>query len=70
MSAQCDGRITALCAPGPFWWDFCDEGCRAVKKLIALVIAVAGGLALWRRFQQDRAERDLWTEATSASSRD
>lgn len=45
------------------------EGCRVVKKLIALVLAVAGGLAVWRRFQQDRAERDLWTEATSASSR-
>lgn len=45
------------------------EGCCAVKKLIALVVAVVGGLAVWRRFQQDRAERDLWTEATSASGR-
>ena len=46
-----------------------DEGIPFVKKLIALAVVLAGGFGIWRRFQQDRAERDLWTEATSASGR-
>jgi hypothetical protein len=36
-----------------------------VKKLLVLVVIALGGLAVWRRLQQDRAELDLWTEATS-----
>lgn len=40
-----------------------------MKKLIALVVLVVGGLAAWRRVQQSRAEQDLWKEATSATSR-
>jgi hypothetical protein len=37
-----------------------------VKKLI-LLAALALGLALiWRKVQADRAELDLWTEATTA----
>jgi hypothetical protein len=36
-----------------------------VKKLLVLVVIALGGFAVWRRLQQDRAELDLWTEATS-----
>jgi hypothetical protein len=36
-----------------------------VKKLLVLVVIAVGGFAVWRRLQQDRAELDLWTEATS-----
>lgn len=39
-----------------------------MKKLIVLALVAAGGFAVWRRLQQDRAELDLWTEATSADS--
>jgi hypothetical protein len=32
-----------------------------------LVILLAlGGVAVWRKVQADRAELDLWTEATAA----
>lgn len=37
-----------------------------MKKLLVLVILGLGGFAIWKRLQQDRAELDLWTEATSA----
>ena len=37
-----------------------------VKKLILLAVVVLGLAALWRKMQADRAELDLWTEATSA----
>jgi len=36
-----------------------------VKKLILLALIVLGGLAVWRKDQSDRAELDLWTEATT-----
>jgi hypothetical protein len=36
-----------------------------VKKLIVLALIVLGGLAIWRKVQSDRAELDLWTEATT-----
>lgn len=36
-----------------------------MKKLIVLALVALGGFAVWRRLQQDRAELDLWTEATS-----
>jgi hypothetical protein len=39
-----------------------------VKKLIVLALVALGGFAVWRRLQQDRAELDLWTEATSAEN--
>jgi hypothetical protein len=39
-----------------------------VKKLIVLAVIALGGLVVWRRLQQDRAELDLWTEATSSDS--
>jgi hypothetical protein len=37
-----------------------------VKKLIALAVVAVGLAALWRKVQADRAELDLWTEATTA----
>ena len=46
------------------------RGCRGgrlliVKKLLLLVVAGLGVLAVWRKVQADRAELDLWTEATT-----
>ena len=38
----------------------------AVKKLIVLAVLALGLAAVWRKIQADRAELDLWTEATSA----
>jgi hypothetical protein len=39
-----------------------------VKKLLVLAVVALGGFVVWRRLQQDRAELDLWTEATSSDS--
>ena len=38
----------------------------AVKKLIMLAALGLGAFAVWRKVQSDRAELDLWTEATAA----
>ncbi len=37
-----------------------------MKKLIALALLGIGAFAIWRKVQSDRAELDLWTEATTA----
>jgi hypothetical protein len=37
-----------------------------VKKLIVLALVALGLAAVWRKVQTDRAELDLWTEATTA----
>ena len=37
-----------------------------VKKLIILAAVALGVAAVWRKVQADRAELDLWTEATTA----
>jgi hypothetical protein len=37
-----------------------------VKKLIVLAVVGLGVAAVWRKVQADRAELDLWTEATTA----
>lgn len=42
-------------------------GC-TVKKLIVLAILAAGGLLVWRKVKADRAELDLWTEATGGDN--
>jgi hypothetical protein len=39
-----------------------------MKKLLVLALVAVGGFAIWRRLQQDRAELDLWTEATSVDA--
>lgn len=36
-----------------------------MKKLLVLVLLGLGGFAVWRKVQADRAELDLWTEATA-----
>ena len=38
---------------------------RIVKKLLVLALVGLGALAVWRKVQADRAELDLWTEATT-----
>ncbi len=37
-----------------------------MKKLIMLAVLALGLAAVWRKVQADRAELDLWTEATTA----
>jgi hypothetical protein len=41
------------------------EGCAPVKKLFLLALIGVGAFAVWRKVQADRAELDLWTEATT-----
>ena len=36
-----------------------------MKKLLVLAVVAAGAFAVWRKVQADRAELDLWTEATT-----
>jgi hypothetical protein len=38
---------------------------RPVKKLLLLAVVGLGIFAVWRKVQADRAELDLWTEATT-----
>ena len=38
----------------------------AVKKLLILLVLALSGFAVWRKIQADRAELNLWTEATTA----
>ena len=37
-----------------------------MKKLILIAVLVVSAFAIWRKVQSDRAELDLWTEATAA----
>ena len=38
-----------------------------MKKLLILVVVFAlGGFAVWRKVQAQRADLDLWSEATAA----
>jgi hypothetical protein len=63
-------------APGSQRGDFIRLGTQAraeeqvkedtVKKLIMLAVVLLGLAAVWRKVQADRAELDLWTEATTA----
>jgi hypothetical protein len=41
-------------------------GIGSVKKLLILVVLVLGGFAVWRRVQAQRADLDLWSEATAS----
>jgi hypothetical protein len=36
-----------------------------LKKLLVLVVTLAGAASAYRRLQADRAEADLWAEATA-----
>ena len=42
-----------------------DRDVTVAKKLIVLAVVVLGVAAVWRKVQADRAELDLWTEATT-----
>lgn len=44
------------------------EGCNTVKKLVLLALVGVGVLAVWKKVQADRAELDLWTEATTSDN--
>jgi hypothetical protein len=35
-----------------------------MKKVLLVLLAAAGCLAVWRRVSEDRADRDLWAEIT------
>jgi hypothetical protein len=37
-----------------------------VKKFLLIALVGMGAFVLWRKVQADRAELDLWTEATTA----
>ena len=37
-----------------------------MKKLFLVLVLALGAFAIWRKVQSDRAELDLWTEATTA----
>ncbi|MEU0521029.1 DLW-39 family protein [Streptosporangium sp. NPDC006007] len=39
-----------------------------MKKLLVLALVALGGLLIWRKVQADRAEFDLWTEATGSEN--
>ena len=36
-----------------------------VKKLLILALLVLGAFAVWRKVQAQRADLDLWSEATA-----
>ena len=42
------------------------EGFHAVKKLLVVALLGLSAFAVWRKVKADRAELDLWTEATTA----
>ena len=37
-----------------------------MKKLLMTLHVSAGAFAVWRRVQADKAEQDLWAEATDS----
>lgn len=37
-----------------------------MKKLLILALLILGGFAVWRKVQSQRADLDLWSEATAA----
>jgi len=37
-----------------------------VKKLLLLVLLAAGAFAIWRKMESDKAEQDLWAQATDS----
>ncbi|HEY5248026.1 MAG TPA: DLW-39 family protein [Dermatophilaceae bacterium] len=44
--------------------DELPEGVSVMKKILLLVAAVAGVLAIQKKFKAQQAEQDLWAEAT------
>jgi hypothetical protein len=44
--------------------DELHEGASVMKKILLLIAAVVGVLAIQKKFKDQRAEQDLWAEAT------
>jgi hypothetical protein len=40
------------------------EGALVMKKILLLIAAVVGALAIQKKFRDQQAEQDLWAEAT------
>jgi len=56
--------MQVLAVPALFAFEVGGSG--AVKKLFILALLVLGGFAVWRKVQAQRADLDLWSEATAA----
>jgi hypothetical protein len=56
------GRLRSVKTSESLW----VERLHVVKKMLVLALLGLGVFAVWRKVQADRAEIDLWTEATSA----
>jgi hypothetical protein len=39
-----------------------------IKKLLIVALLCLSAFAVWRKVQADRAELDLWTEATTSDN--
>ncbi|MFC8796213.1 DLW-39 family protein [Promicromonospora sp. NPDC057138] len=37
-----------------------------MKKLLIVLLAAGAGYVLWRKFNEDAAGRDLWSEVTDS----
>ena len=44
--------------------DELHEGASVMKKILLVIAAVAGALAIQKKFKDQQAEQDLWAEAT------
>ena len=44
--------------------DELHEGASVMKKILLVIAAVAGALAIQKKFKDQQAEQDLWSEAT------
>ncbi len=67
MPRQAAGRPVTVCIVGRQKSLYVKERRgSAVKKLLLVALAAIGGLLVYRQIQADRAEQDLWTEATDS----
>jgi hypothetical protein len=44
--------------------DELQKGASVMKKILLLIAAVVGALAIQKKFKDQQAEQDLWAEAT------
>ena len=44
--------------------DELHEGASTMKKILLLIAAVVGALAIQKKFKDQQSEQDLWAEAT------
>jgi hypothetical protein len=56
-------QVTSAVMPRP---PSLDQRSAHVKKLLVVALLGLSAFAVWRKVQADRAELDLWTEATTA----